>query len=112
MHPESIDLLITEIAKQHGYAGVAIAMFLQGIIQIIPAYLILPPMGYMAAQGKLDLTLLIGAGFTGAMGANIVLYQIGRYMSTLTFPQDYEGENRYTRLAVSAYRQSRMWFDQ
>lgn len=86
-------------------------MFLQGIIQIVPAYLILPPVGYMAAKGSLDLPLVIGAGFAGAMGANIVLYQVGRYMNTLTFAEDYEGENKYIRKAINAYKQSKRWFD-
>ena len=111
MSHETLVSWIARIAEQNGYIGVAIEMLLQGIIQIVPAYLILPPVGYMAAQGKLDLALVIGSGFTAAMGANIVLYQIGRYMSTLTFADDYEGDNRYSRFALNAYRRSRIWFD-
>jgi membrane protein DedA with SNARE-associated domain len=111
MSHDALVAWITRIAEQHGYAGVALAMFFQGIIQVVPAYLVLPPVGYMAAQGKLDLALVIGSGFAGAMAANIILYQIGRYMSTLTFADDYQGENRYSQFAVNAYRRSRVWFD-
>ncbi len=111
MSHDAVIAWITHIAEQHGYAGVAIAMLMQGIIQIVPAYLVLPPVGYMAAQGKLDLALVIGSGFAGAMAANIILYQIGRYMSALTFADDYQAGNRYSRFAVNAYRRSRIWFD-
>lgn len=102
---------ISQLAQDHGYLGIAIAMLIQGIIQIVPAYLILPPVGYMAAQGKLDLALVIGAGFAGAMGANIVLYEIGIYMNALTFTDQYDGKNRYVKFAISAYKRSQTWFN-
>ena len=100
-----------EIAQHHGYVGLALAMLVQGLIQIVPAYLIMPPAGYLAAQGKLDLGLVIISGFSGGYIACIALYEIGRWMNRLTFTDESLIKGRYLRFCIRTYKRSQEWFD-
>ena len=110
IHDATVEV-IQLLVKDYGYIGIALAMFMQGIIQLIPAYLIMPLAGYFASAGKLDIGLVILSGTLGAYLANIALYEIGYAMGRTTFSDYSIMQGRYLTFAKRAYRKSQEWFD-
>lgn len=61
--------------KQFSYWGIIIAL----TIELIPAELILPLVGYWVYQGDMNLLLAIVAGSIGGVTGPLTLYALGRY---------------------------------
>ncbi len=84
--------IIVGVVDKMGYLGIVAAMFLESSFFPFPSELILPPAGYLASQGKMELwavvllgTLgsILGAGFNYwislALGRPLIL-RLGRYL--------------------------------
>ena len=52
---------ITGFVEQSGYVGMALLMLLENVFPPIPSELIMPLAGYTAAQGQLDIIVVIVA---------------------------------------------------
>ncbi|MEA3508326.1 MAG: DedA family protein [Synergistota bacterium] len=63
-----------------GYTGVVALMFLESSFFPFPSEVVVPPAGYLAARGEMNLTLVIGAGIAGSM-----LGALFNYWISLTF---------------------------
>ncbi|MBL8158837.1 DedA family protein [Candidatus Saccharibacteria bacterium] len=72
--------LITGIIDTLGYAGIALLMFLEMVIPVIPSEVIMPFAGFTAARGGMSLTGVIVAGTTGSLLGATALYGIGRLL--------------------------------
>jgi len=70
------DLIIDWISTV-GYPGIFILMTIEGIITPIPSELIIPFAGYLAAQGDMNIVLVVVVGTAGAALGNSVAYLIG-----------------------------------
>lgn len=70
---------ITSVILRLGYIGILGLMTLEGIFTPIPSELIVPFAGYLAAQGQMDLVLVIVAATAGATIGSTVAYYIGYY---------------------------------
>jgi membrane protein DedA with SNARE-associated domain len=81
---------ITGFVEQSGYLGIFLLMLLENIFPPIPSELIMPLAGFTAAQGQLDLLLVIAAGTAGAVVGALPWYGAGRLM----------GEERVRHLAA------------
>lgn len=68
---------VTEIINTLGYPGIAIVMFLEVIFPPIPSELIMPFAGFLAADGKMSLPLVILAGNIGSITSAVFLYYVG-----------------------------------
>lgn len=60
-----------------GYPGIFLLMTIEGIITPIPSELIIPFAGYLAAEGEMNLLLVVIVGTAGAAIGNTVAYFIG-----------------------------------
>ena len=60
-----------------GYPGIFLLMTIEGIITPIPSELIIPFAGYLAAEGEMNLLLVVAVGTAGAAIGNTVAYFIG-----------------------------------
>jgi membrane protein DedA with SNARE-associated domain len=69
---------VVRLIEQSGYLGVAFLMFLETLFPPIPSEIIMPVAGVTAANGKLELSLVILSGTAGAMLGNIVWYLAAR----------------------------------
>lgn len=69
--------LIIDLISTLGYPGIFALMTIEGIITPIPSELIIPFAGYLAAQGEMNLLLVVAAGTAGAAVGNSVAYYIG-----------------------------------
>ena len=61
---------ITGFVQQTGNLGIALLMFAENVFPPIPSELIMPLAGFTAAQGKLNLAAVIGAGLGSFAGAS------------------------------------------
>lgn len=69
--------LILDLISTLGYPGIFLLMFVEGIITPIPSELIIPFAGYLAAEGEMNLALVVIVGAAGAALGNSVAYFIG-----------------------------------
>lgn len=58
---------IVDTVSLWGYAGIVVLMFLESSFFPFPSEIIVPPAGYLAAQGEMSLGLVIAAGIAGSL---------------------------------------------
>jgi membrane protein DedA with SNARE-associated domain len=73
-----VDSWVGRLIEQSGYLGVGFLMFLETVFPPIPSEIIMPLAGVAAAEGDLELSLVILAGTAGAMLGNIFWYLAAR----------------------------------
>ncbi len=83
---------LTDVIFQLGYLGITLLMALESSLVPFPSEVVLPPAGYLAAQGRMSGPLIFGAGLLGSMiGALFnyflaaklgrpILHKYGKYM--------------------------------
>ena len=67
---------IVSIVNGMGYAGIAAAMFLESSFFPFPSELVLPPAGYLASQGKMELWIVVLLGIVGSLLGALFNYWI------------------------------------
>lgn len=77
---ESIIKFFLEAVDGMGYTGIVILMALESSIIPFPSEIIVPPAGYLAAQGKMNIYLVILSGTIGTLIGALVNYYIAAYM--------------------------------
>ncbi len=63
-----------------GYAGISLLMALESSIIPIPSELVMPPAGYLASQGRMELWAAILAGTTGSLVGAYANYYAARHL--------------------------------
>jgi membrane protein DedA with SNARE-associated domain len=58
---------IVAVIDKIGYAGILAAMFLESSFFPFPSELVLPPAGYLASQGKMELWVVVLLGIAGSL---------------------------------------------
>jgi len=58
---------IVETVSLWGYKGIVVLMFLESSFFPFPSEVVVPPAGYLAAQGEMSLDLVIAAGIAGSL---------------------------------------------
>jgi len=58
---------IVETVSLWGYPGIVALMFLESSFFPFPSEVVIPPAGYLAAQGEMSLSLVIAAGIAGSL---------------------------------------------
>ena len=74
-----VALMIETIVLTLGYPGIALVMLIENLFPPIPSELVMPFAGFLAAQGKMDFTLVIISGTIGAVLGAIALYYVGMW---------------------------------
>ncbi|TLZ51585.1 MAG: DedA family protein [Methanobacteriota archaeon] len=101
---------LTEIllggVQAFGYAGVFIAMFVEGVITPIPSEMILPFAGYLAAKGELSAPLVVLVASLAAMLGSGGAYGLGLRLGR-PFVLRY---GRYVFLDASDLDRAERWF--
>lgn len=67
---------LTEAVFQLGYAGIILLMALESSFFPFPSEVVMPPAGYLAAQGRLSFALALGAGILGSLLGALFNYYI------------------------------------
>ncbi len=63
-----------------GYAGIVIMMALESSFVPFPSEVVVPPAGYLAAQGKMNIYLVVISGITGSIIGALVNYYLAVFM--------------------------------
>jgi membrane protein DedA with SNARE-associated domain len=67
---------LTEIIFKLGYLGITLLMALESSFVPFPSEVVLPPAGYLAAQGRMNAPLALAAGLTGSLIGALVNYYL------------------------------------
>ena len=68
-----------------GYAGIVILMAIESSFIPFPSEIVIPPAGYLAAQGKMNLLLVIISGIIGSIIGAYVNYFIAKWFGEAVF---------------------------
>lgn len=90
-----------------GYAGIFLAMFIEGIFTPIPSELIMPFAGYLAESGRFNLILVIIAASVGAAAGAVVAYHIAKWLGRAVVLR----YGRYIGLSESSLDKANAWFE-
>lgn len=79
-----IDILL-HIISTWGYPGIIVLMALESSLLPVPSEVVMIPAGYLAAQGKMDLTILVLCGTIGSIIGAWLNYFIALYLGRPIF---------------------------
>lgn len=69
---------LTETIFQLGYPGIAVLMAVESSVFPLPSELVMPPAGYLAAQGRMNAVLAVIAGTGGSVVGALVNYLVAQ----------------------------------
>ncbi len=73
---ETLVNALTEVIFQLGYLGIALLMALESSFVPFPSEVVMPPAGYLAAQGRMSAPLALAAGLAGSLIGALVNYYL------------------------------------
>ena len=73
---ETVVTWLTETIFRLGYPGIVVLMAIESSVIPLPSELVMPPAGYLAAQGRMDVFLAIGAGLLGSVVGSLLNYYV------------------------------------
>src|SRR5437868_11488153 len=68
-----------------GYPGIILLMAMESSILPVPSELVMPPAGYLAAQGKMNLGIALVCGILGSVIGAWVSYQVASRVGRWVF---------------------------
>ncbi len=101
---------ITKVIARLGYAGVAVLTFLENLFPPIPSELIIPLAGFVAAEGELNLGIVIAAATVGSLAGAALWYEIGRRVGERRLRAWVERHGKWITLGVKDVERSQDWF--
>jgi membrane protein DedA with SNARE-associated domain len=76
---EAINWLVSTIGSM-GYLGIFLLMAMESSVFPIPSEVVMPPAGYLAQQGKMDMGLVILSGTAGSLVGAYANYFAARFL--------------------------------
>jgi membrane protein DedA with SNARE-associated domain len=101
---------IAGFVEQSGYAGIALLMFAENLFPPIPSELIMPLAGFIAAQGKLGLALVILSGTAGSLAGALFWYAIGHRVGCERLRRSAARHGRLLTLSPKDVDRAQCWF--
>ena len=101
---------VVRLIEQSGYLGVGFLMFLETIFPPIPSEVIMPVAGVASAKGKLDFSLVVLSGTTGAMLGNTVWYLAARALGVDRLRPFIRRHGKWLTLNWSEVQKAERWF--
>jgi membrane protein DedA with SNARE-associated domain len=74
-----IEFIVTNVEKL-GYPGIVIMMFLQSSFFPFPSEIVMPPAGYLAATGKMNIYIAIFSGIIGSISGALFNYYLAFFL--------------------------------
>jgi len=102
---------VVRLIEQSGYLGVGFLMFLETLFPPIPSEVIMPVAGVTAANGKLELSLVILSGTAGAMLGNIFWYLAARALGIERLKPIVQKHGRWLTVNWREVRRAQRWME-
>jgi membrane protein DedA with SNARE-associated domain len=102
---------IESIVETTGVFGIALLMFLENVFPPIPSELIMPLAGYIAAQGKANIVLVILAGALGSLAGAAFWYALGRLVDHGRVKRFADRHGRWITMTRKDVEKADDWFD-
>jgi len=77
---ETVIHWLTETILRLGYPGITILMAVESSFFPFPSEVVLPPAGYLAAQGRMNAWLALGSGLLGSLVGALFNYYLAAYL--------------------------------
>jgi membrane protein DedA with SNARE-associated domain len=77
---EAIVTWLTDTIFRLGYPGITLLMAIESSFFPFPSEVVLPPAGYLAAQGRMNVWLALGAGLGGSLIGALVNYYLAVFL--------------------------------
>ncbi|RLB05366.1 MAG: DedA family protein [Deltaproteobacteria bacterium] len=104
----SIISWLVQTIGQLGYPGIAFLMFLESSFFPFPSEVVIPPAGYLAARGEMDLAMVILMGILGSL-----LGALFNYWLSLKFGRPFfERYGRYLWISKRSLDRAERFFDE
>ena len=102
---------ITGIIGRLGYVGVAVLTFLENVFPPIPSELVIPLAGYVAADGRLNLPVVIAVASAGSLAGAVLWYELGRRIGERRLREWVERHGKWLTLSGKDLDRSQQWFE-
>lgn len=102
---------VVRLIEQSGYLGVGFLMFLETMFPPIPSEVIMPIAGVAAANGELNLWLVIASGTAGAMLGNIFWYLAARALGLVRLKPLIDRHGRWLTVSWREVQRAQRWFE-
>jgi membrane protein DedA with SNARE-associated domain len=101
---------ITSTVRALGYSGVALLALLENVFPPIPSELVLPLAGFVAAQGELNIWMVMVAGTAGSLAGAVLWYEVGRRLGEQRLRAWVRRSGKWLTLSVSDIDRAQAWF--
>jgi membrane protein DedA with SNARE-associated domain len=102
---------IIDLISSGGYLAILALMLLETVFPPIPSELVVPFAGFAAAQGRLDIWLVIIFASLGSVLGAVLLYLVARLINDEKLEKFVHNHGRWLTLDIEDLRKSRRWFD-
>jgi len=102
---------ITDTIYSLGYVGIGFLMFLENLFPPIPSELIMPLAGFVAAQGKINLGLVILAGIVGTVLGALPWYYAGKLLGEERLKSFCDRYGKWIGISGEEITKAKNWFE-
>jgi len=104
---ESFVHWLLERFRDMGYPGIVILMAMESSVLPVPSELVMPPAGYLAAKGEMNLVIAIGCGVLGSVLGALANYGVALWLGRAVIRR----AGRYLLISEKALDRAERFFD-
>ena len=101
---------ITSVIARLGYVGVAALTFLENLFPPIPSEVVIPLAGFVAAEGDLNLGIVIIMGSVGSLAGATLWYAVGKRIGEQRLRTWVARHGKWITLSVQDVDRAQRWF--
>jgi len=107
---ESLNEGVLSWARSGGWFGLALAMTIENLVQVVPSLAILPLAGHLSARGVISLPGAITASISGSLLGCLIWYGLGRLVNEQRLERYARRHGRLLGITPERLHTSRQWF--
>ena len=102
---------VAGVIERLGYLGIAGLTLLENVVPPIPSEVVVPMAGFVAAQGKFDLWLVVVAASLGALAGAVGWYWVARSIGNKRLRAWVADHGHWVTLTCDSIDKAQDWFD-
>lgn len=107
---DALKNLMVWLVESLGYFGLGLLMLIENLIPPVPSEFVVPFAGFLAAEGRLNLALILGATTLGGFVGTSAFYLLGRHLGDDRIRAMIRRFGRYVLLRVADYEDALRFF--